>query len=50
LEIISKELQLEQRHPDVFRLFLAVYKNFIEVVLRALERLLIKMLDSFGIY
>ncbi|KAG7565020.1 Metal-dependent protein hydrolase [Arabidopsis suecica] len=32
LEIISKEIQLDQRHPDVFRLFLAVYKNFIEAV------------------
>ncbi|XP_010503595.1 PREDICTED: UPF0160 protein-like [Camelina sativa] len=32
LEIIAKELQLDQRHPDVYRLFLAVYKNFIEAV------------------
>ncbi|CAH2064701.1 unnamed protein product [Thlaspi arvense] len=32
LEIIAKELQLDQRHPDVHRLFLAVYKNFIEAV------------------
>ncbi|CAF1707846.1 unnamed protein product [Brassica napus] len=32
LEIIAKELQLDQKHTDVQRLFLAVYKNFIEAV------------------
>ncbi|XP_019058258.1 PREDICTED: UPF0160 protein MYG1, mitochondrial isoform X2 [Tarenaya hassleriana] len=32
LEIIAKELQLDQGHPDVQRLFLAIYKNFIEAV------------------
>ncbi|KAL1203288.1 hypothetical protein V5N11_031882 [Cardamine amara subsp. amara] len=32
LEVVAKELQLDQRHPDVYRLFLAVYKNFIEAV------------------
>ncbi|KAL2921762.1 UPF0160 protein MYG1 mitochondrial [Bienertia sinuspersici] len=31
-EIIAKELQLDQGHPDLQRLFLAVYKNFIEAV------------------
>lgn len=44
LEIIAKELQIDQTHPDVHRLFLAVYKNFIEVVLLALSRLLLKLL------
>lgn len=32
MEIIAKELGLDQNHPDVQRLFLAVYKNFIEVI------------------
>ncbi|KAF6147517.1 hypothetical protein GIB67_014656 [Kingdonia uniflora] len=32
LEIIAKELQLEEGHPDVHRLFLAVYKNFMEAI------------------
>lgn len=31
-EIIAKEVQLESDHPDVHRLFLTVYKNFIEAV------------------
>ncbi|KAJ4841241.1 hypothetical protein Tsubulata_022378 [Turnera subulata] len=31
-EIIAKELRLEEEHPDVCRLFLAVYKNFVEAV------------------
>ncbi|XP_021763669.1 UPF0160 protein-like [Chenopodium quinoa] len=31
-EIIAKELQLDQGHPDVHRLFLAIYKNFVEAV------------------
>ncbi|XP_057522213.1 uncharacterized protein LOC130802280 [Amaranthus tricolor] len=31
-EIIAKELQLDKEHPDVHRLFLAVYKNFVEAV------------------
>lgn len=30
-EIIAKEVQLESDHPDVHRLYLTVYKNFIEV-------------------
>ncbi|XP_042067135.1 MYG1 protein C694.04c-like [Salvia splendens] len=30
-EIIAKELQVDEDHPDVQRLFLAVYKNFMEV-------------------
>ncbi|WZZ44545.1 hypothetical protein YC2023_040804 [Brassica napus] len=38
LEIIAKELQLDQKHTDVQRLFLAVYKNFIEVIFLAFER------------
>ncbi|KAF2298049.1 hypothetical protein GH714_008006 [Hevea brasiliensis] len=29
-EIIAKELQLDEGHPDVHRLFLAVYKSFME--------------------
>ncbi|KDP27326.1 hypothetical protein JCGZ_20827 [Jatropha curcas] len=31
LEIIAKELQLDEGHQDVYRLFVAVYKNFVEV-------------------
>ncbi|XP_019189053.1 PREDICTED: UPF0160 protein-like [Ipomoea nil] len=31
-EIVAKEVQLHEEHPDVHRLFLAVYKNFIEAV------------------
>ncbi|KAL5730088.1 hypothetical protein ACHQM5_002957 [Ranunculus cassubicifolius] len=31
-EIIAKELKLDQGHPDVHRLFLAVYKSFVEAV------------------
>ncbi|KAI4343154.1 hypothetical protein MLD38_027690 [Melastoma candidum] len=30
-EIIAKELQVNEEHPDVHRLFLAVYKSFMEV-------------------
>lgn len=29
-EIIAKELQVDENHPDVQRLFLAVYKSFME--------------------
>lgn len=32
LEIIAKELQLDEGHPDVQRLFLAVYKSFMEAI------------------
>ncbi|KAG5533905.1 hypothetical protein RHGRI_027935 [Rhododendron griersonianum] len=32
LEIIAKELRLEEGHRDVYRLYLAVYKNFVEAV------------------
>ncbi|KAK9275823.1 hypothetical protein L1049_023094 [Liquidambar formosana] len=31
-EIIAKELQLDEEHPDVHRLFLAVYKSFMEAI------------------
>nr|CAD1819036.1 unnamed protein product [Ananas comosus var. bracteatus] len=31
-EIIAKELQLDEDHQDVQRLYLAVYKNFIEAI------------------
>ncbi|XP_074291753.1 uncharacterized protein LOC141618546 [Silene latifolia] len=31
-EIIAKQLEVDQEHPDVYRLFLAVYKNFVEAV------------------
>ncbi|KAL7123588.1 hypothetical protein ACP275_01G114200 [Erythranthe tilingii] len=31
-EIIAKELQVDEDHPDVFRLFLAVYKSFMEAI------------------
>ncbi|GER43666.1 protein MYG1, partial [Striga asiatica] len=31
-EIIAKELQVDQEHPDVHRLFLAVYKSFMEAI------------------
>ncbi|KAF3432772.1 hypothetical protein FNV43_RR23874 [Rhamnella rubrinervis] len=29
MELIAKELNLDVRHPDVYRLFLAIYKNFV---------------------
>ncbi|KAL4187525.1 hypothetical protein AMTRI_Chr09g19420 [Amborella trichopoda] len=32
MEIIAKELQLEEGHPDVQRLFLAIYKSFMEAI------------------
>ncbi|KAK2981912.1 hypothetical protein RJ640_019132 [Escallonia rubra] len=32
LEIIAKELQRNEGHPDVHRLFLAVYKSFMEAI------------------
>ncbi|KAJ7959393.1 UPF0160 protein MYG1, mitochondrial-like [Quillaja saponaria] len=32
LEIIAKELQLDEGHPNVHRLFLAIYKNFMEAI------------------
>lgn len=31
-EIIAKELQVDERHPDVHRLFLAIYKSFMEAI------------------
>ncbi|KAJ7942938.1 UPF0160 protein MYG1, mitochondrial [Quillaja saponaria] len=31
-EIIAKELQVEEGHPDIHRLFLAVYKSFMEAI------------------
>ncbi|KDP31642.1 hypothetical protein JCGZ_14958 [Jatropha curcas] len=31
-EIIAKELQVDEGHPDVHRLFLAVYKSFMEAI------------------
>ncbi|CAN1779257.1 MYG1 exonuclease [Linum perenne] len=31
-EIIAKELQVEEEHPDVLRLFLAIYKSFMEAI------------------
>ncbi|KAL0326715.1 UNVERIFIED_CONTAM: hypothetical protein Sangu_1749500 [Sesamum angustifolium] len=31
-EIIAKELQVDEEHPNVHRLFLAIYKNFIEAI------------------
>ncbi|PKA53473.1 hypothetical protein AXF42_Ash020896 [Apostasia shenzhenica] len=32
MEIIAKELQLDQGHQDVLRLYLAVYKSFVEAI------------------
>ncbi|KAL6959796.1 hypothetical protein U1Q18_039950 [Sarracenia purpurea var. burkii] len=32
MEIIAKELQLEEEHPDVHRLFLSIYRNFMEAI------------------
>ncbi|KAK9291938.1 hypothetical protein L1049_019890 [Liquidambar formosana] len=32
LEIIVKELQLDEGHPEVYQIFLAVYKSFMEAV------------------
>ncbi|CAN0840853.1 MYG1 exonuclease [Linum grandiflorum] len=31
-EIIAKELQVDEEHPDVLRLFLAIYKSFMEAI------------------
>ncbi|XP_011070374.1 UPF0160 protein C27H6.8 [Sesamum indicum] len=31
-EIIAKELQVDEEHPNVHRLFLAIYKNFMEAI------------------
>ncbi|KAK3228149.1 hypothetical protein Dsin_008011 [Dipteronia sinensis] len=31
-EIIAKELQVDEGHPDVLRLFVAVYKSFMEAI------------------
>jgi len=31
MEIIAKELQVDEGHQDVLRLYLAVYKSFVEV-------------------
>lgn len=31
MEIIAKELHLDEGHPDVYKLFIAVYQNFVEV-------------------
>ncbi|KAL0394624.1 UNVERIFIED_CONTAM: hypothetical protein Slati_4428600 [Sesamum latifolium] len=36
-EIIAKELQVDEDHPDVHRLFLAVYKSFMELMLHVLH-------------
>ncbi|CAO2817066.1 unnamed protein product [Amaranthus hypochondriacus] len=32
MEIIAKELKLDEGHQDVFRLFIAVYRNFMEAI------------------
>lgn len=32
LEIIAKEIQQDKGHPDVYKLYLAVYKSFIEAI------------------
>lgn len=32
LEIIAKEVQLDESHPDVMRLYLAIYKSFMEAI------------------
>ncbi|XP_020600131.1 UPF0160 protein-like [Phalaenopsis equestris] len=32
MEIISKELQLDETHKDVLRLYLAIYKSFVEAI------------------
>ncbi|KAF8379962.1 hypothetical protein HHK36_027428 [Tetracentron sinense] len=32
MEIIAKELQLDEGHPDVLRLYLAIYKSFMEAI------------------
>lgn len=32
-ELIAKELNVDEGHPDAHRLFLAVYKNFMEVLI-----------------
>lgn len=35
-EIIAKEVQLDEGHPDVHLLFLTVYNNFIEVIINCI--------------
>lgn len=32
LEIIAREVQLDESHPDVLRLYLAIYKSFMEAI------------------
>ncbi|KAF7808679.1 UPF0160 protein [Senna tora] len=36
-EIIAKELNVNEDHPDVHRLFLAIYKSFMEILLTLLK-------------
>lgn len=36
-EIIAKELQVDEGHPNVQRLFLAVYKSFMEVRIELID-------------
>ncbi|KAG6791546.1 hypothetical protein POTOM_000669 [Populus tomentosa] len=46
-EIIAKELQVNEGHPDVHRLFLAVYTSFMEVLSSAyIKELYMKLQDS----
>lgn len=47
MEIIAKELQLDQGHPDVHQLFLAVYKSFMEVLSLAIVNLFLFFLFTF---
>lgn len=51
MEIIAKELQLEKGHQDVLRLYLAVYKSFVEVFLlkTCQSPISLTLLNSFNI-
>ena len=44
--IIARELQLDQGHPHIHSLFLAVYKNFVQVF--KLIKLFVELLSSFS--
>ncbi|KAK1258382.1 hypothetical protein QJS04_geneDACA007008 [Acorus gramineus] len=45
-EIIAKELRLDEGHQDVHRLFLAVYKSFMELSLVSLKIVAIDAIDN----
>lgn len=46
MEIIAKELVRDEGHPDVFRLFIAVYRNFMEVCFGITSSLILLLLAT----